>query len=78
MTQTLEQYFRDELASSGAVDFHLRSFVSDGRVLFYIHPSNRAGMTADFEVKGNTLIPPGGIYVDAVRPEPAPFVPVGL
>jgi hypothetical protein len=70
MSQTLEQYLRDELANSGAIDFSLRASVSDGSVRFYIHPTNRAGMTVDFEIKGNTLIPPGGLYVDAVRPTP--------
>jgi hypothetical protein len=74
MSQTLEQYLRDELANSGAIDFSLRASVSDGSVRFYIHPTNRAGMTVDFEIKGNTLIPPGGLYGDAVRPVPAPLL----
>lgn len=57
MTQTLEQYLRDELANSGSIDFSIRASVSDKSVTFYIHPSNRAGMTIDFRVHGNTLQP---------------------
>jgi hypothetical protein len=55
MSQTLEQYLRDELANSGAIDFSIRATVTDKRISFYIHPSNRAGMTIDFVVDGNTL-----------------------
>jgi hypothetical protein len=57
MSQTLEQYLRDELANNGAIDFSIRATVKDKSVSFYIHPSNRAGMTVDFLVDGNTLIP---------------------
>lgn len=61
MSQTLEQYLRDELANCGAIDFSLRASVTDKRVTFYIHPSNRAGMTIDFVVDGNTLRPSGDV-----------------
>ncbi|HEX7906703.1 MAG TPA: hypothetical protein VF534_01240 [Paraburkholderia sp.] len=72
MTQTLEQYLRDELANSGAIDFAVRATVTDKRVSVYIHPANRAGMTIDFVVDGNTLRPAGevpyGGLIDAVGP----------
>lgn len=57
MSQTLEQYLRDELANCGAIDFSIRATVTDKAVTFYIHPSNRAGTTIDFKVNGNTLVP---------------------
>jgi hypothetical protein len=61
MSQTLEQYLRDELANSGAIDFRIRASVTDNGVAFYIHPADRDGTTADFKVDGNTLRPAGGI-----------------
>ena len=75
MSQTLEQYLRDELANCGAIDFSIRATVTDKRVSFYIHPSNRAGMTVDFLVDGNTLTPGdllGGLCVSL-----PPVAPLG-
>ncbi|SAL02789.1 hypothetical protein AWB80_08440 [Caballeronia pedi] len=61
MNQSLEQYFRDALTTSGAIDFRVRASVTDNGVAFYIHPADRSGVTADFKVEGNTLRPAGGI-----------------
>jgi hypothetical protein len=70
MSQTLEQYLRDELACNGSIDFSLRASVATDSVTFYIHPTNRAGMTVDFKVDGNTLRTPGGLFVGAAADVP--------
>lgn len=74
MSQTLEQYLRDELACNGAVNFSIRATVTDKRVSFYIHPSNRAGMTVDFVVDGNTLRPPGEVPYVGLRGDVGPLL----
>lgn len=70
MRPDLEQYLRDELAANGSIDFSLRATVTDKGVSFYIHPTNRSGMTVDFQVVGNILVPPAGLRYDAVPPVP--------
>ena len=53
--QTLEDYLREAMQENH-IDFHVRSTITgDGRVTFYIHPSDGDGETADFEVEGNEL-----------------------
>lgn len=59
MSQTFEQYLRDEFANCGAIDFSIRVAGKDKSVTFQIHPTNRAGMTVEFLVDGNTLVPTG-------------------
>jgi hypothetical protein len=53
---TFEEYLRQELARSGAIDFRFRATVNaDGSVSFYVHPLGKDGDTRDFIVSGNTL-----------------------
>jgi len=63
---TLEEYFRKgwNHGDSGEwqkdvnyIDSSIRHEVRDGKVRFYIHPTNVSGPTLDFEVEGNTLKP---------------------
>jgi len=52
---TLEMYFRRAVAT-GLIDFAIRAECKeDGRVVFYIHPANASGETADFEVNENRV-----------------------
>ena len=54
-TETLESYFREELADKNTVvlDFALRAQrTPDGDITFYIHPQGKDGKTRDFLVMG--------------------------
>jgi len=52
---TLEEYFRHAWESSHAIDFRIRAEATGEHVTFYIHPLGKDGVTADFDVDGNTL-----------------------
>jgi hypothetical protein len=56
---TLEEYLRYEL-EQGKIDFSMRAEVrSDGRVMVYIHPTGKDGVTTpSLHVKGNLVIEP--------------------
>jgi len=72
MSNTLEQFFRDALATSGAIDFRVRASVTENGVAFYIHPADRSGTTSDFKVDGNTVRPAGGIPWHLLAPGARP------
>lgn len=56
-TINLEQYLIENI-EKGVIDFSIRaSLKEDGRVVFYIHPSDQDGETLDFELQGNNLQP---------------------
>lgn len=52
----IEKYFRKELAE-GKIDHALRISENKGTIVFYIHPDKKNGMTKDYIVNGNSLIP---------------------
>lgn len=61
---TLQAYLADA-AKRGVIDHALRAQVrADGKVEFYIHPSNTDGITSDFVTYGVAVIP---------RHEPTPL-----
>lgn len=56
-TKTLEQYLIDA-AAAGQIDHTLRATTDlSGNVIFYIHPQNASGETADYLVVGNGVSP---------------------
>jgi len=55
MPKTLEDYFRNGI-DKNIIDFAVRAERTDeDRIVFYIHPLNQDGETADFEINGNEL-----------------------
>jgi hypothetical protein len=51
----LEEYFREAIRKN-IIDFAVRAQrTEDDRIVFYIHPLDCSGETADFEVHGNVL-----------------------
>ena len=53
--RTLEQYLREAIGKN-IIDFAVRAQrTEDDRIVFYIHPLDCSGETADFEVHGNNL-----------------------
>lgn len=55
---TFEEYLiANSYPNKKTPDHVLRMRVTDAGVTFYIHPQGESGDTADFLVKGNTLLP---------------------
>jgi len=53
--KSFEDYLKYNV-KEGIIDFSMRCTINDkGEVVFYIHPSGKDGITADFVVKDNTL-----------------------
>ena len=52
----LETYLKENYVN-GIIDYAIRTDVKDGKAVFYIYPYGKDGVTLDYKVKGNQLIP---------------------
>jgi hypothetical protein len=50
----LESYLREN-NSKTIIDHHLRTYIENDKVKFYIHPKDNEGATLDFEITSNDL-----------------------
>lgn len=51
-----ETYLKENFKKN-TIDYAIRAEVIEGKPRFYIYPNGKDGITLDFEVKGNELIP---------------------